>query len=237
MLLFRYEFEKTKGKMWLFVLGCFLLNIMGADSISRGFDSTVSRSDLFSRYLPNVVLECAIIALLITHILIGFEHSSRTENVVYSTVTGRRVMLYKLAAAICSAFMYSAVLLGASLAAYFTWNRANTDWILLAKIIPLIFVLILLFVLIAFAVSAVVRNAWVAAVISVGINVAWLGVMMNFPDERLLRLPPMGLLVSFKSWFTGVHGEYYELFGFTLSGTILIGLCFSTYQLFRRRSI
>jgi len=237
MLLLRYELGKMKGKMRLFVLGCFLLNIMGADSISRSFDSGVKTSDLFSRYLPNITLECAIAALLITHILLGFEHSSHTENVVYSTATGRRIMLYKLAAAICSSFACSVVLLGASLTAYFAWNRANTDWLLLAKVIPLIFVLILLFVLIAFSVGTIIRNAWIAAAVSVGINVAWLGIMMNFQEERILRLPPMGLLVSQKSWFTGVHGSNYELLGFTLSGAALIGLCIATYRLFRRRSI
>jgi ABC-type transport system involved in multi-copper enzyme maturation permease subunit len=237
MLLFRYELKKTAGKTRLFLLGCFLLNIMGADSISRGFDRGVETRELFGRYLPNITLECAVVTLLVTHLLTGFEHASRTESVVYSTATGRKILLYKLAAAVCSSFLCSILLFGASLAAYFAKNGINTDWPLLAKVLPLIFALLTLFALIAFAAGTVIRNPWAAAITSFGVNAAWLGVMMNFPEKSLLHLPPMGLLISQKSWFTGVHGRHFELLGFALSGMSLIAICFAAYRLFGRREI
>ena len=237
MLLFWYELKKSTGKLWLFVSGCFLLNILGADSISRNLDNAVRSSDLFSRYLPNISLECVITSLLLTHFIIGYEYSSNTEGVVYSAAIGRKSLIYKLAASIAAALIYSIALLGASLAVYFIMRGISTDWSLFAKVLFLSFGLILLFVFIAFTIGTTIRNPWAAAITSVGANVLLTGLVMNFQDLHSLRLQPMGLLMSQKSWFSGVHGKDFELWGFAMSGIALIILCYWAYQIFRRRDI
>ncbi|GHU87407.1 hypothetical protein FACS1894202_01630 [Clostridia bacterium] len=237
MVLLRLEIKKAANKMWPLVFACFCLNILGAGSISRSIDSEITLSSLFGRYLPNITLECVIITLLLTHFIIGYEHSYHTENLVYSAKVGRKCLLYKLAAAVCLTFVYSITLFSASLAAYFIKGGVNNDWLLFAKVLPLSFALILLFVLFAFTVGTLIRNPWAATIITISVNVLWLGIVMNSPDIHKLRLPPMGLLVSQKSWFTNIHGTNFELLGLAFSGVILTILCYSAYLIFRRREI
>ena len=240
MLLFGYELKKIFGKLRLFTLGCFAINLLGVSSLwSYSNSESVVHSALYSTYLPNLTLECAILALLLTHSLIGFEYSNRTENVVYSTATGRKCLCHKLAAAVAAVLIYSGLLFCATIAAYFIMGGTNTDWSLFAKVIPISFGIILLFALFAFAAGLAIRNPWVAVIMSASINTAWVGVVMNFPDEPLLRLPLMGLVISQKAWYTDFNGTlpHFELIGFALTGIVLTASCLLAYKIFRRRDI
>jgi ABC-type transport system involved in multi-copper enzyme maturation permease subunit len=243
MLLFWYELKKIIGKMRLFVLGCLGLNLLGVSPLWR-LDHSIDRNvvslgPLFGAYLPNLTLECAVIALLLTHFIIGYEYSNHTESTVYSTAIGRKCLHYKFAASVCGVFMYSIALFAVSLAAYFIRSKKNIylPLPLFYKILAVSAGVILLFILFAFAVGAVIRNPWAAAITSISVNVAWVGVILNFLDDVLLRLPPMGLLASQKVWFTDVFGRNFELNGLILSGVCLVAMCVLTYKIFRRRDI
>jgi len=237
MLLFWYELKKTIGKLWLFVLGCFGLNLLGIGLLWRFDGDSGSSGSLFGAYLPSLTLECAIIALLLTHFIIGYEYANHTENTMYSTAIGRKCLHYKFAASVCAVFVYSIVLFGASLTAYFIIGEINPDWLRFFKTLVFSAGVILLFVLFAFAVGVAIRNPWAAMITSISVNAAWVGVVLNFPYEAPLRLPPMGLLYSQKDWFTDRFGHNFELRGLILSGIVMTLLYFSSYKIFRRRDI
>ena len=100
------------------------------DSLTLYFaSSTYARHmSLFGSVMSALSMEGILISLLVTLYTLGYEHLNRTEQVVYSSKTGRRIMLKKFAAA-CFVVLGVVILISLlTLAMFFTLNRYGNIW-------------------------------------------------------------------------------------------------------------
>ncbi len=142
-------------------------------------------SFLFRTIVKAVVFEALILIVLATALLTTYEFENRTHLLVYATKRGRIVMKDKLFASLLVTTVIVAMLLGVTLAAYFTvfdyaylWKSSISSalnweynfpyitwwdmpfWKFLSLVIVLLYSCILLFTAITYAIAVAVKNSY-----------------------------------------------------------------------------
>lgn len=144
---------------------------------------------LFKTVFSQIVIEALMLIILSTALITNYEFENRTHLVTYGTTRGRRLMKDKLGASLLTAAVLTTCLLAITLSSYFivfdyttvwgssinsafNWERnfPNVAWWnlsvgqFLVGVIAIVYMSMLLFSGLTFALTAVVKNSYVAAI-------------------------------------------------------------------------
>lgn len=145
---------------------------------------------LFKTVFLHIAIEALMLIILSTTLITNYEFENRTHLVTYGTTRGRRLMKDKLGASVATAALLTTFLLFVTLSTYFTvfdytnlwgasissafnweYNFPNIAWwdlsvgLFLAGVIVIVYITMLLFSGLTFALTTMVKNSYVAAIL------------------------------------------------------------------------
>jgi hypothetical protein len=83
---------------------------------------------LFGSIMPAVCAEGVLLTLLVVLYALGYENMNRTEHLVYSSKTGRRIVMKKYIASVIVGFCAYLLLMALTFALYFALNEYGDIW-------------------------------------------------------------------------------------------------------------
>lgn len=147
-------------------------------------------SFLFKTVFQHIAIEALMLIILSTALITNYEFENRTHLVTYGTAKGRRLMKDKLGASVVMAVLLTTFILVNTLIAYFTvfdymslwrtsissafnweYNFPNVAWwdlsvgSFLAGVIVIVYITMLLFSGLTFALTTLVKNSYTAAIL------------------------------------------------------------------------
>lgn len=145
---------------------------------------------LFKTVFLHISIEALMLIILSTALITNYEFENRTHLVTYGTSRGRRLMKDKLGASVVTAVLLTTFLLAVTLITYFTvfdytnfwgtsissafnweYNFPNVAWwdlsvgLFLVGAIVIVFIAMLLFSGLTFALTTLIKNSYVAAIL------------------------------------------------------------------------
>jgi len=145
---------------------------------------------LFKTVFLHITIEALILIILSTALITNYEFENRAHLVTYGTTRGRRLMRDKLGASVATAALLTTFLLAGTLSTYFTvfdytnllgtsissafnweYNFPHVSWwdlsvgLFLAGVIVIVYITMLLFSGLTFALTTLVKNSYVAAIL------------------------------------------------------------------------
>ncbi|MFJ7935940.1 hypothetical protein [Sporosarcina sp. NPDC096371] len=145
---------------------------------------------LFKTVFLHIAIEALMLIILSTALITNYEFENRTHLVTYGTSRGRRLMKDKLVASIVTAALLTTFLLAVTLSTYFTffdyktlwgtsvnsafnweYNFPNVAWwdlsvgLFLVGVIIIVYITMLLFSGLTFALTTLVKNSYISAIL------------------------------------------------------------------------
>lgn len=224
-------------------------------------------SFLFKTVFLHIIIEALLLIVLTTALITTYEFESKTHLVAYSTKRGRKLMKNKLLASVTVATIIAVFLFAITLGTFFTvfdyshvWNTSissafnweynfpNVAWwdlsvgVFLIGVIALVFIVLLLFVGLTFALSVAVKNSYITF-FSIAALFILLWLLPSFmPTSSILlfvtayTLPT--LLLAISSAFMGSSGlimfENFEWMTIGCWTVITIAVSFMSYKRFKK---
>ena len=199
---------------------------------------------LFGTLFTSFIFEIIILAVLITAYLINYEFDNDTQLLVYSTKRGRSLVKDKLWVAVFSTIATTTIIIGTGLVTYFTafnykglwnvpissyfnadhnlpyiskWNMTFSQYLFCSVI--LIYILALIFIGIAFLISAFVKNSYLSFCVFAIVFATTLLLPSFMPKNSnaifIFHLTPFILSMNSTWWFMLCNAfntfKYYEL--------------------------
>lgn len=227
-------------------------------------------SFLFKTVFLHIIIESLLLIVLTTALITTFEFESKTHLVAYSTKRGRKLMKNKLLASVTVAATISVFLFAITLGTFFTvfdyshvWNTSISSalnweynfpyvawWDLsvgtfLIGVIAIIFIVLLLFVGLTFAISIAVKNSYISFFLMAALFVLMWLLPSFMPKSSILlfvsayTLPT--LLLTISSAFMGSGGlimfENFEWMTISCWTVITIAISFMSYKRFKKIDI
>ncbi|MCA1054961.1 hypothetical protein LCM10_08190 [Rossellomorea aquimaris] len=168
---------------------------------------------LFKKVFRHIVIEALILVVLSTALIATFEFENGTGLVTFTTRRGRKLMIDKLAASLITSSIVTAVILAATLGAYFTvfdyahlwhssinsgfnwetqfpyvawWDFSFLTYLILGIIVT--YVCMLLFSLFTFSLSVMLKNSYFAMIAFSVIFIALLIVQGFMPGSSVFKI-------------------------------------------------
>lgn len=227
-------------------------------------------SFLFKTVFLHIIIEALLLIVLSSALITTYEFENKTHLVAYSTKRGRKLMKNKLLASLAIATTIIVFLFAITLGTFFTvfdysqvWNTSISSafnweynfpyvawWDLsvgtfLIGVIALVFIVLLLFVGLTFALSVAVKNSYITF-FSIAALFIFMWLLPSFmPTSSILlfvfayTLPT--LLLAIGSSFMGSSGlimfENFEWMTISCWTIITIAVCFMSYKRFKKIDI
>lgn len=227
-------------------------------------------SFLFKTVFLHIIIESLLLIILTTALITTYEFESKTHLVAYSTKRGRKLMKNKLLASVTVAATIAVLLFAITLGTFFTvfdyshvWNTSISSalnweynfpyvawWNLsvgtfLIGVIALIFIVLLLFVGLTFAISIAAKNSYISFFLMTALFVLMWLLPSFMPKSSILlfvsayTLPT--LLLAISSAFMGSGGlimfENFEWMTISCWTVITIAISFMSYKRFKKIDI
>lgn len=224
-------------------------------------------SFLFKTVFLHIIIEALLLIVLTTALITTYEFESKTHLVAYSTKRGRKLMKNKLLASVTVATIIAVFLFAITLGTFFTvfdyshvWNTSissafnweynfpNVAWwdqsvgVFLIGVIALVFIVLLLFVGLTFAISIAVKNSYISFFLMAALFVLMWLLPSFMPKASILlfvsayTLPT--LLWAISSAFMGSSGlimfENFEWMTIGCWTVITIAVSFMSYKRFKK---
>lgn len=224
-------------------------------------------SFLFKTVFLHIIIEALLLIVLTTALITTYEFESKTHLVAYSTKRGRKLMKNKLLASVTVATIIAVFLFAITLGTFFTvfdyshvWNTSissafnweynfpNVAWwdlsvgVFLIGVIALVFIVLLLFVGLTFAISIAVKNSYISFFLMAALFVLMWLLPSFMPKSSILlfvsayTLPT--LLLAISSAFMGSSGlimfENFEWMTIGCWTVITIAVSFMSYKRFKK---
>jgi len=225
---------------------------------------------LFKTVFKHIIFESIILLVLATALITNYEFENRTHLVAYTAKRGRRLMLDKLAASLIVVMIMTTLLIIITLGTYFTvfdysylfkssissafnweadlpyiswWSMSFFTYLILG--IVLMYVCMLLFSVVTFVISVMVKNSYYTFFLF-GAVFAVLFMIQRFvsTSSSLIFITGFNLsaLVSFPQvWFMSNRGlilfKYYELMTISVWTIIIVVLCIFCLRRFKKQAI
>lgn len=232
-------------------------------------------ANLFGSTMRTILMEGILLASLVMLFSAGYENMCGTEALMYSTRKGRNVLFPKLGASLVCALAgyalitlitltvyflihdYSAILNSSVSSCFNYWNDlisgvrpfvtcgSFTIWQYLLAGIGISLIIVIFFVVFAFAIGTLVRNTYIAfgtlLVLNVGTFVLTFMLSVNNIFKYLLCCTPIDLWYLQATWFTDGGGNvlftHFETLGSCISLAVICILGALMFRLFKRRDI
>ncbi len=225
---------------------------------------------LFKTVFLHIAIEALMLIVLATALITNYEFENRTHLVTYGTSRGRRLMKDKLGASVVTAAFLTTFLLVVTLGTYFTvfdytklwgttissafnweYNFPNVSWwdlsvgLFLAGVIVIIYIAMLLFSGLSFALTTLLKNSYIAAILMATFFVLAL-LIPGFmpPSSNLLFITSYNLsilVMNISASFMGSSGlvmfknfEWMTILCWTI---ITIVLCLFSLKWFNKKDI
>lgn len=227
-------------------------------------------SFLFKTVFLHIIIEALILIVLTTALITTYEFESKTHLVAYTTKRGRKLMKNKLLASLTVATTIAVLLFAITLGTFFTvfdyshvWKTSISSainweynfpyvawWDLsvgtfLIGVIALVFIVLLLFVGLTFAISIAVKNSYISFFLIATLFIfLWLLPSFMTKSSILLffsayTLPTLLLAVRYS--FTGSGGlimfENFEWMTISCWTIITLAVCIMSYTRFKKIDI
>lgn len=227
-------------------------------------------SFLFRTLFKTFMFEALILIVLTTAMLTTYEFENRSHLVVYTTKRGRSLMKDKLIASLIAATAITVFLLAITLGTYFTifdysylwgssistafnweynlpyitwWEMSFSEFLLLVVI--LIYICMLLFTTITFAIAVVIKNSYFTFFIfAVFFAVGFMLPSFMPLSSNLIFIAAFNLSIVVMNphmLFMGISGlvmfKYHEILTVTVWTAIAIALCIFVTKYFKRVDI
>lgn len=171
---------------------------------------------LFGGVMKWLLTEGILFAALVTLLSVGFEYINKTDQVVYASRKGRKLVVQKLSASLLIGLGAYLLLTIFTLLVYFSLNsydgiitssvssvfnyindilvgmRPFTTWYSFTVFTYLLAViaasagLILSFVLMAFTIGVLIKNSYIGFVVFLIINAMFIALLSNLPNDKLI---------------------------------------------------
>lgn len=227
-------------------------------------------SFLFRTLFGHLVFESLILIVLTTALITNFEFESRTHLVAYSTRRGRKLKKDKLIASLLTTTVITSLLFIATLGVYFTvfdysnlwqssissalnweyqlpyvswWELSFGSFLLLSTV--LIYVCMLLFTMLTYSISMLVKNNYFTFFIFAAFFAIVYMIPSFTPASSLLILifnfNLSALVMNPHLFFMGNSGlsmfKYYEILTVSVWTLITVLSCAGSYRVFKRQEI
>ena len=222
---------------------------------------------LFGQVLRAATFEIIIIGVLLTGYILSYEFDNKTERVMYATKLGRKLHLEKLKTSLLGATIVAVLILGITLIGYFLvydytglWNvqmnsvflsEPNRFFVLdysltflqyLVAAIGLIFITQLLFVLMIFVLSIIIKNNYITLITFIIIFGFGLQLSNLFPTSSnflfYAGFTPFWMIFDPHTFFMigGLSDafKHFELFTVIIWGLILLALGSYSFKKFKK---
>jgi hypothetical protein len=248
--------EKTVRKQYAHLSARFAELKENGEHMNLFFIGTIYKmhSFLFKNLLGLMLYQLMILIVLMTANLLNYEFDNKTHLLTYSTRRGRRVTLDKLLVSLLSSVIVTTVIIGVTLAAYFIvydysgvwqvpistgfnneyelpyiswWNLTFIQYLIGSVI--LIYACQILFVMIAFVLSAFIRNSYfVFFLFGLLFGASILLTTFIPPSSNAVFIPyfnPFPLILNSSRWFMmkSIYTtfQYYEIATVTIWSILL----------------
>ncbi|MGF7047397.1 hypothetical protein J2T13_001902 [Paenibacillus sp. DS2015] len=227
-------------------------------------------SFLFKNILNLIIYQLMILVVLMTAHLLNYEFENKTHLLTYSTRKGRQLMLDKLLVSIAASILVTTVIVGVTLATYFMvfnysglwqvpissafnaeydipyiswWNMSFIAYLLWT--IVLIYICQVLFVTVAFIITAFIRNSYFVFFVF-GLVFGVIVTITSFipPTTNIVFVPffnPFYLILNSHRWFmlrdVYTTFKYYEIVTIGIWSVLLLIVCSLCLRRFKRQNI
>lgn len=225
---------------------------------------------LFKTVFLHITIEALMLIILSTALITNYEFENRTHLVTYGTTRGRRLMRDKLGASVATAALLTTFLLTVTFSTYFTvfdytnlwgtsissafnweYNFPNVSWwdlsvgLFLAGVIVIVYITMLLFSGLTFALTTLVKNSYVAAILMATFFVLGLLIPGFMPtSSNLLFISHYSLsvlLMNINASFMGSNGlvmfKNFEWMTVSCWTMITIVFCVFSLKWFNKKDI